>query len=178
VDDVLQTLGLELSDLFDQDSAERLARRYADEGKEQEHHSSSSTSPPASVPVPVPVPYLEGERADVRVLLDRYERGEIHADPAPTRELPAWVPPATRRVLVHMALCVALLLKYGGPADDGTVIYAVDPMGARLGLAGKTVSVALKTLRNCGAVEIVKVLEPMEGRPAGTRVYAVVEPAA
>jgi hypothetical protein len=76
-----------------------------------------------------------------------------------------------RQVLDHLAFCSGLLLAAG---DDGTVIYAVDWAAKRLGLSGSTVSIALRRLRKCGAIRLVKVLPPVEQkRRAGSRVYAL-----
>jgi hypothetical protein len=74
------------------------------------------------------------------------------------------------RVLDDLVFCSGLLL---AAADDGTVIYAVDWAAKRLGLTGKTVSIALRRLRKCGAIRLVKVLPPVVQGRAGARVYAV-----
>ncbi len=131
----------------------------------------------APVPVPVPVPYLaddllEGERADLDVLLRAHEIGRAPVEPVPLPEL-IGATSAMTRVLKDMAFCSGLLRAAG---DDGTVIYAVDWAAARLGITGKTVSVALKRLRHFGAIRIVKVLPSMGGGRAGSRVYALTAP--
>jgi hypothetical protein len=119
------------------------------------------------VPVPVPVPSIE-EREDLDVLL---AAGELKPQHVETKELPEWATASMRQVLDHLALCSGLLLAAG---DDGTVIYAVDWAAKRLGLSGSTVSIALRRLRRCGAIRLVKVLPPVEQkRRAGSRVYAV-----
>jgi hypothetical protein len=78
-----------------------------------------------------------------------------------------------RDVLADLAFCSALMLAGGG---DGSVIYANDFAAARLKLSGSTVSIALRGLRKCGAVERKKRLPPTEldgkSRP-GAWVYVV-----
>jgi hypothetical protein len=140
-------------------------------------NASHSLREGSSVPVPVPVPYLDGERADLDELLNRHAKGQIRPETVPLPELPAYATDSMRRVLKHMALCVGLIRAENAPGDDGTVIYAVDWAARHVGLSGKTVSVALGKLRRCGAVRIVKVLDPMEPRQrAGSRVYAIESP--
>src|SRR4051794_34305393 len=122
-----------------------LARAPAPARPQQTDVSSSrSCSVDAPVPVPVPVPYLlpqEGERADVEVLLDRHETWGDSVEMPPMQELPRWATPAMRLVYGDLALCVALHVAAG---DDGSVIYAVDWGGGRLGIGGGTGSTALK----------------------------------
>lgn len=134
------------------------------EGANASPHSVTAPSP---VDVPVPVPYLEGERADLDALLDR----DADVQRVEQKELPPWATPSMQQVLDHLAQCSGLLLAAG---DDGTVIYAVEWAARRLGLSGKTVSIALRRLRKCGAIRLVKVLPPVPPHTAGARVYAVV----
>jgi hypothetical protein len=104
------------------------------------------------------------------VLLDAHKAGQLEPQKVETRELPEWATPSMRRVLEDLAFCSGLLLAKG---DDGTVIYAVKPMAERLGISVGAMSIALKRLRRCEVVRIVKVLpKVVEGRP-GARVYAV-----
>ena len=131
------------------------------------------------VPVPVPVPSIEKqglqERPDLRVELDRCEAGEVDANRVPTMALPSWATAAMRDVLDDLAFCSGVLRAAG---DDGTVIYAVDWAARRVGRSGSTVSIALRALRRCGAIRLVKVLPRTERRHrAGSRVYAVTAPA-
>lgn len=149
---------------------------------EEALHSPSAIAVPAPVHVPVPVPYLDpeegdAERADLRVLLDLYAEARAPVERVPLPELPGWATSAMERVLRDVAFCSGLLRAAG---DDGTVIYAVDWAAGRLGLSGKTVSVALRALRRCGALRLVRTLPPVEGedgrRRRGSRVYAVSPP--
>jgi DNA-binding transcriptional ArsR family regulator len=105
------------------------------------------------------------------VLLDAYHAGKLEPVHVETQELPQWAKPSMRQVLDKLALCSGLLLAKG---DDGTVIFAVDWAAERFGVSGSTVSIALRRLRKCGAIRLVKVLPPVESRRAGARVYAVV----
>jgi DNA-binding transcriptional ArsR family regulator len=148
----------------------RRASRGALEGSYVSTDLLRASSP---VPVPVPVPSIEGEdRADLDVQLDAYKAGKVEPVQVETRELPAGATRPMRQVLEDLALCSGLLLAAG---DDGSVIYAVDWAAKRLGLSGSTVSTALRRLRKCGAIRIVKVLPPVPPRRAGARVYAVAD---
>ena len=153
---------------------------FADSGSSvpKGRNVSSSYVAGSSVDVPVPVPSvgeeeLPGERADLEVQLDRYHAGDLHVEPPELPRLPEWATPAMERVLGDMVFCSTLLRTAG---DDGTVIYAVDWAAKRLRLSGSTVSVALRRLRKCGAIRLVKVLPSLSENRAGSRVYAVAPP--
>jgi len=106
--------------------------------------------------------------------LDRYAAGDTVAQRVQALPLPAWATLAMRHVFDDLLLCSGLLRAAG---DDGTVIYAVDWAAARLRLSSSTVSVALRALRSCGAIRLVKVLPRTEARRrAGSRVYAIASP--
>lgn len=118
-----------------------------------------------------------GGRADLEVLIAEYKTAGVHAESLPVASLAHVHDPRARasmhRVLTDLAFCSALLREAG---DDGTVIYAVDWAARRLGLGSATVSRALKRLRACGAIRLVRVLPPTDDRRAGSRVYALTAP--
>ena len=108
------------------------------------------------------------------MLLDAYEAGQLEPVHVETQELPRWATPSYKQVLDKLALCSGLLLAKG---DDGTVMFAVDWAADRFGFSGSTVSTALRRLRLCGAIRLVKVLPPPDPKNPdckGPRVYAVV----
>lgn len=138
----------------------------------------STTSPMSAVEAPVPVPSIEeaggrDERADLRVELDRYAAGDTAPRRIEAPPLPTWATRATRLVFADLLLCSGLLRAAG---DDGTVMYGVDWAAARLRLSSSTVSVALRSLRCCGAIRQVKELPRMGTHRAGLRVYTIASP--
>ena len=123
-------------------------------------HPAPVTAPaPCSPRKSVQEEYKEEKRADLDWLLFQHEQSEkpIAAPKAPNLE---WIrDPRSResaRLVLELLMLSSELLKAEG--EDGTVIYAVDWVGLHLGIAGETVSRALRRLESAGLIELVKEL--------------------